>query len=99
MNSEDVTPEQLVAALVDPDRKGDWFQAGADSFGPDHLASHHAMANVAHAATAMMFESGFPLETFVRMLRNKMVEIDQTAKERLRAEGSIGRLGAWRDES
>lgn len=93
----DVT--QLVAALVDPDRKGDWFHAGAESFGPAHSASHHAMSNVAHAVCAMMLESGFPLQTFMAMLRNQVVDIDHQTKERLSKERSIGRLGAWRDDA
>lgn len=93
------TVEQLIGALVDPDRRGDWFQAGADACGPTLSASHHAMSNAAHMLTAMMFESGFPLQTFLSILRNQMVEIDNQAKERLRAEGTIGRLGAWRDDA
>lgn len=93
------TIHQLTAALVDPTRKTDWFSAGADSFGPDHSASHYAMENIANAVSAMMNESGFPLETFMRILRNQVVEIDRVAKDRLRAEASIGNLGRWELDS
>jgi hypothetical protein len=99
MNSSDVTPQQLVAMLCDGDRRGDWFHAGADSFDPDLQASHLAMRNAVALVTAMMIESGFPLETFMRILRNEVVELDRTVKDRLRDEPTIGRLGAWRNHA
>jgi hypothetical protein len=96
---EAATIEQLFVALLDPSRKLDWYRAVAEAFHPDHQASHRVMDNVAHIVVGAMIESGFPVDTFMRVLRNKVVETDNTIKERLRQDGSIGRLGNWRNDS